>query len=160
MFSIYLLILSISNATKHVRVIGQCTDPYRGCIVSTMVLGDWELSNVACDSISVFLSHICGRTKRWPSILNLRGHSPIRARLTIITFLFLFFFLYTYIYKSYFYRVEKCGCRYKMAPQSESRRRKEKKGKRDGAKNIRCVVRTNRRAVSIPAAWETGAFPS
>ena len=55
-------------------VIGQCTDPYRGCIVSTMVPSDWDLSNVPCDSISVFSSHIYGRTKRhgvywgsWPS---------------------------------------------------------------------------------------------
>lgn len=133
------------------EVIGQCTDPYRGCIVSTMVLVDWELSNVACDSISVFLSHICGRTKRWPSILNLRGHRPIRARLAIITFLFLFFFVfvkYIYIYINYFYRVEKCGCRYKTAPQSESRRRKEKKGKRDECQKY--PMRSSHERTAVP----------
>lgn len=84
------------------KVIGQCTDPYRGCIVSTMVLADWELSSVACDSISVFLSHICGRTKRWPSILNLRvaivQFEHDNNNVSFFYFFFFFFLLYTYIY--------------------------------------------------------------
>lgn len=90
------------------KVIGQCTDPYRGCIVSTMVLADWELSSVACDSISVFLSHICGRTKRWPSILNLRvAIVQFEHDNNNVSFFYFFFFfsfvIYIYIYKSYSY---------------------------------------------------------
>lgn len=150
MFSIYLLILSIGNATKHVR--GNWTMHRSISRLHCIDNGASRLRALECRlrfDISIPVAYLRAHKEMaeyikspWPpSNSSTSGNNNV-------SFSFFLFLLNTYIYINYFYRVEKCGCRYKTAPQSESRRRKEKKGKRDECQKY--PMRSSHERTAVP----------